>query len=140
MISNFLLVPTSYCAPYLFYCFTECACHFMSACDQLAVFGCLSRLRAPLNQLDSSTLALKRHFANAPRTLLTDLVNNPGNNKFRKRKGRGIGSGMGKRAGRGQKGQKSRAGGGPHRAFIGGQTPLYKLTPKRGFTNKYVLF
>jgi hypothetical protein len=105
---------------------------------QLTLLGHLSRLSTPLSRLGACNAALTRQFANAPRTLLTDLVNNPGNNKFRKRKGRGIGSGMGKRAGRGQKGQKSRAGGGPHRAFIGGQTPLYKLMPKRGFTNKCV--
>ena len=42
---------------------------------------------------------------------------------------------MGKTATRGVKGQKSRAGGGAHRGFIGGQTPLWKLTPKRGFNN-----
>ena len=53
----------------------------------------------------------------------------------RKRVGRGIGSGNGKTSGRGQKGQKARTGGGVRRGFEGGQTPLYRRLPKRGFTN-----
>ena len=53
----------------------------------------------------------------------------------RNRAGRGIGSGNGKTSGRGQKGQKSRSGGGVRRGFEGGQTPLYRRLPKRGFTN-----
>ena len=53
----------------------------------------------------------------------------------RNRVGRGIGSGNGKTSGRGQKGQKSRSGGGVRRGFEGGQTPLYRRLPKRGFTN-----
>ena len=53
----------------------------------------------------------------------------------RKRVGRGIGSGLGKTSGRGQKGQKSRSGGGVRRGFEGGQTPLYRRLPKRGFNN-----
>ena len=52
-----------------------------------------------------------------------------------KRVGRGIGSGLGKTSGRGQKGQKARSGGGVRRGFEGGQTPLYRRLPKRGFTN-----
>ncbi len=51
------------------------------------------------------------------------------------RVGRGIGSGLGKTSGRGQKGQKARSGGGVRRGFEGGQTPLYRRLPKRGFTN-----
>jgi large subunit ribosomal protein L15 len=51
------------------------------------------------------------------------------------RVGRGIGSGLGKTSGRGQKGQKSRSGGGVRRGFEGGQTPLYRRLPKRGFNN-----
>ena len=54
----------------------------------------------------------------------------------RRRVGRGIGSGLGKTSGRGQKGQKSRSGGGVRRGFEGGQTPLYRRLPKRGFTNR----
>ena len=53
----------------------------------------------------------------------------------RKRDGRGMGSGLGKTSGRGQKGQKARSGGGVRRGFEGGQTPLYRRLPKRGFTN-----
>ena len=53
----------------------------------------------------------------------------------RKRVGRGIGSGRGKTSTRGQKGQKARSGGGVRRGFEGGQTPLYRRLPKRGFTN-----
>ena len=53
----------------------------------------------------------------------------------RTRVGRGTGSGLGKTSGRGQKGQKARSGGGVRRGFEGGQTPLYRRLPKRGFTN-----
>ena len=52
-----------------------------------------------------------------------------------KRVGRGIGSGLGKTSGRGHKGQKARSGGGVRRGFEGGQTPLYRRLPKRGFKN-----
>jgi len=52
-----------------------------------------------------------------------------------KRKGRGIGTGNGKTAGRGHKGQKARSGGGVRPGFEGGQMPLYRRLPKRGFTN-----
>ena len=55
--------------------------------------------------------------------------------KSRTRVGRGIGSGLGKTSGRGHKGQKARSGGGVRRGFEGGQTPLYRRLPKRGFTN-----
>ena len=55
--------------------------------------------------------------------------------KTKKRVGRGISSGLGKTSGRGQKGQKSRTGGGVRRGFEGGQTPLYRRLPKRGFNN-----
>ena len=53
----------------------------------------------------------------------------------RRRVGRGIGSGIGKTSGKGHKGQKARSGGGVRRGFEGGQTPLYRRLPKRGFTN-----
>ena len=56
-------------------------------------------------------------------------------NETRKRVGRGIGSGLGKTSGRGHKGQKARSGGGVRRGFEGGQTPLYRRLPKRGFKN-----
>ena len=53
----------------------------------------------------------------------------------KKRVGRGVGSGLGKTSGRGQKGQNSRSGGGVPNWFEGGQFPLYRKLPKRGFTN-----
>jgi large subunit ribosomal protein L15 len=68
---------------------------------------------------------------------LNDLMNNPGAKHQKRRVGRGIGSGRGKTCGRGHKGQKSRSGGGVHLTFEGGQTPLHKLLPKRGFSNKH---
>ena len=57
-------------------------------------------------------------------------------NKARTRVGRGMGSGLGKTSGRGHKGQKARTGGGVRRGFEGGQTPLYRRLPKRGFTDR----
>ncbi|MCL2026659.1 MAG: 50S ribosomal protein L15 [Leptospirales bacterium] len=59
----------------------------------------------------------------------------PASMKKRKRVGCGIGSGNGKTSGRGQKGQKSRSGGGVRPGFEGGQMPLQRRIPKRGFTN-----
>ena len=59
----------------------------------------------------------------------------PGSRTAKKRVGRGIGSGLGKTSARGQKGQKSRSGGGKGPHFEGGQTPLQRRLPKRGFTN-----
>lgn len=64
------------------------------------------------------------------------LRDNPGAVKKKRRVGRGIGSSKGKTCGRGHKGQKSRSGGSIPLRFEGGQTPFYKLMPKRGFTNK----
>jgi large subunit ribosomal protein L15 len=60
-----------------------------------------------------------------------------GATKSRRRVGRGIGSGLGKTAGSGHKGQKARTGGKIRRGFEGGQTPLYRRIPKRGFTNHF---
>jgi large subunit ribosomal protein L15 len=59
----------------------------------------------------------------------------PGARRRPRRVGRGIGSGRGKTAGRGTKGQNARAGGGVRPGFEGGQWPLYRRVPKRGFTN-----
>ncbi|MCR5200412.1 MAG: 50S ribosomal protein L15 [Saccharofermentans sp.] len=59
-----------------------------------------------------------------------------GGNAKAYRKGRGAGSGNGKTAGRGHKGQKARSGGGVRPGFEGGQMPLYRRLPKRGFNNK----
>jgi len=69
---------------------------------------------------------------------LTDLKPNEGANRDRTRVGRGHGSGKGKTAGRGTKGQNSRAGGGVRLGFEGGQLPIQRRMPyKRGFTNIY---
>lgn len=66
---------------------------------------------------------------------LHELQPAEGSRKERKRKGRGIGSGNGKTAGKGHKGQNARSGGGVRLGFEGGQTPLFRRLPKRGFTN-----
>jgi len=66
---------------------------------------------------------------------LNDLKPAEGSKKNRRRVGRGIGSGLGKTAGRGHKGQKSRSGGFHKVGFEGGQMPLQRRLPKRGFTS-----
>jgi len=66
---------------------------------------------------------------------LSDLAPHPGSRKKRKRVGRGPGSGHGKTSCRGHKGQNSRSGGGTKAGFEGGQMPLQRRLPKRGFTN-----
>ena len=68
---------------------------------------------------------MKLHELNAP----------AGSGKNRKRRGRGTATGQGKTGGRGMNGQKSRSGGGVRLGFEGGQMPLYRRLPKRGFTN-----
>ena len=67
---------------------------------------------------------------------LHELERNAGSVHSKKRVGRGPGSGLGKTSGRGQKGQKARSGGSINPVFEGGQLPLYKRLPKRGFSNK----
>ena len=67
---------------------------------------------------------------------LNTIVPAPGAKKDAKRVGRGIGSGLGKTAGRGHKGQKSRSGGFTKRGFEGGQMPLQRRLPKVGFTSR----
>ncbi|MBQ8589253.1 MAG: 50S ribosomal protein L15 [Firmicutes bacterium] len=66
---------------------------------------------------------------------LHELKAAPGATKAPKRKGRGTATGQGKTAGRGMNGQNSRSGGGVRLGFEGGQMPLYRRIPKRGFTN-----
>jgi len=66
---------------------------------------------------------------------LHELRPAPGTKKEPKRVGRGTATGQGKTAGKGQKGQKSRTGGGVRPGFEGGQMPLHRRLPKRGFTN-----
>ncbi|HOJ48382.1 MAG TPA: 50S ribosomal protein L15 [Bacillota bacterium] len=68
---------------------------------------------------------------------LHELSPAEGSTRPRFRKGRGIGSGNGKTAGRGHKGQNARSGGGVRPGFEGGQLPLYRKLPKRGFTNRF---
>ncbi len=66
---------------------------------------------------------------------LHELSPAPGSKKVRKRIGRGAGSGTGKTAGKGHKGQNARSGGGVRPGFEGGQMPLQRRVPKRGFNN-----
>lgn len=66
---------------------------------------------------------------------LNELTPVPGSREKNYRKGRGIGSGNGKTAGKGHKGQNARSGGGVRPGFEGGQMPLYRRIPKRGFKN-----
>ena len=68
---------------------------------------------------------------------IQDLGPAYGATKTRTRVGRGIGSGLGKTSGKGHKGQKARTGGKIRRGFEGGQTPLYRRIPKRGFNNHF---
>ena len=67
---------------------------------------------------------------------LHELSKPLGSTKNTKRKGRGTATGQGKTGGRGMNGQKSRSGGGVRLGFEGGQMPLYRRIPKRGFTNR----
>jgi len=71
---------------------------------------------------------------------LNSLKSAPGARKARRRVGRGIGSGLGKTAGRGHKGQKSRSGGYHKVGFEGGQMPLQRRLPKRGFKSQSLKF
>lgn len=66
---------------------------------------------------------------------LHSLKANEGATKSRKRVGRGVGSGLGKTSGKGHKGQNARTGGGVRPGFEGGQTPLFRRLPKKGFSN-----
>jgi large subunit ribosomal protein L15 len=74
----------------------------------------------------------------APATItLSNLKPAAGSTQSRKRVGRGPGSGLGKTSGKGNKGHKARTGGGTNPGFEGGQMPLYRRLPKRGFTNPF---
>ena len=70
---------------------------------------------------------------------LHELSPAPGSTKEAWRKGRGPGSGNGKTAGKGHKGQNARSGGGVRPGFEGGQLPLYRKLPKRGFKNRFAV-
>ena len=68
---------------------------------------------------------------------LSNLAPARGSTQARKRVGRGPGSGLGKTAGKGHKGHKARTGGSTNPGFEGGQMPMYRRLPKRGFTNPF---
>ncbi|HEV8612685.1 MAG TPA: 50S ribosomal protein L15 [Gemmatimonadales bacterium] len=70
---------------------------------------------------------------------LSNLKPAKGSHRARKRLGRGPGSGLGKTAGKGNKGHKARTGGGTNPGFEGGQMPMFRRLPKRGFTNPFKL-
>ena len=71
------------------------------------------------------------------RLTLSNLKPAPGSHRSRRRIGRGVGSGLGKTSGKGHKGSKARAGGATNPGFEGGQMPMYRRLPKRGFTNPF---
>ena len=71
------------------------------------------------------------------RITLGNLTPARGSDRSRKRVGRGPGSGLGKTSGKGHKGHKARTGGGTNPGFEGGQMPMYRRLPKRGFTNPF---
>jgi large subunit ribosomal protein L15 len=73
----------------------------------------------------------------ADKITLSSLRPAAGSNPARKRVGRGPGSGLGKTAGKGHKGHKARTGGSTNPGFEGGQMPMYRRLPKRGFTNPF---
>ena len=71
------------------------------------------------------------------RITLSNLKPAAGSHRSRRRIGRGVGSGLGKTSGKGHKGSKARAGGSTNPGFEGGQMPMYRRLPKRGFTNPF---
>ncbi len=73
----------------------------------------------------------------ADKITLSNLAPAAGSTQPRKRVGRGPGSGLGKTSGKGHKGHKARTGGGTNPGFEGGQMPMYRRLPKRGFTNPF---
>ena len=73
----------------------------------------------------------------ADKITLSTLAPAPGSTRPRKRVGRGPGSGLGKTSGKGHKGHKARTGGQTNPGFEGGQMPMYRRLPKRGFTNPF---
>jgi large subunit ribosomal protein L15 len=73
----------------------------------------------------------------AEKISLSTLAPAPGSSSARKRVGRGPGSGLGKTSGKGNKGHKARTGGATNPGFEGGQMPMYRRLPKRGFTNPF---
>jgi large subunit ribosomal protein L15 len=84
-----------------------------------------------------TTAGAKASATAVPRVTLHSLKAPVGSHRDRRRKGRGPGSGLGKTAGRGGKGQTARSGGSTRPGFEGGQMPLIRRIPKRGFTNPF---
>jgi large subunit ribosomal protein L15 len=78
-----------------------------------------------------------RKQPSAPALTLSSLTPARGSTQARKRVGRGPGSGLGKTSGKGNKGHKARTGGATNPGFEGGQMPMYRRLPKRGFTNPF---
>lgn len=77
------------------------------------------------------------HEEKTTRITLSTLKPAAGSRQSRKRLGRGVGSGLGKTSGKGHKGHKARTGGSTNPGFEGGQMPMYRRLPKRGFTNPF---
>ena len=91
----------------------------------------------PVKRAKARKAAHAPKAAATPKLTLHALKPPRGSTHSRVRVGRGPGSGIGKTSGRGQKGQKARAGGGTRPGFEGGQMPLIRRIPKRGFTNPF---
>ena len=96
-----------------------------------------ARKAAPAHRAKKETASAPVVAPAGPATGVHHLAPSPGATHARKRVGRGPGSGHGKTAGRGHKGQKSRSGYSHLRGFEGGQMPLHRRLPKRGFTNVF---
>lgn len=99
-----------------------------------------SRARKSTASAKRAPRAKRQGEATAPavRALtLSSLSPAPGSTQARKRVGRGPGSGLGKTSGKGNKGHKARTGGATNPGFEGGQMPMYRRLPKRGFTNPF---
>jgi large subunit ribosomal protein L15 len=90
-------------------------------------------VKRPAATRRSSNAAAPEHR----RVTLSSLSPAEGSTQSRKRVGRGPGSGLGKTSGKGHKGHKARTGGGTNPGFEGGQMPMYRRLPKRGFTNPF---
>ena len=96
-----------------------------------------ARARAAKTAKTAKAARAPKTEATPPKLTLHALKPPRGSTHARVRVGRGPGSGIGKTSGRGQKGQKARAGGGVRPGFEGGQMPLIRRIPKRGFTNPF---
>jgi large subunit ribosomal protein L15 len=93
--------------------------------------GAAKRAAAPRRKTEAATTQQQR------RLTLSSLSPADGSTQSRKRVGRGPGSGLGKTSGKGNKGHKARTGGSTNPGFEGGQMPMYRRLPKRGFTNPF---